>query len=188
MTRSVQAPHAGARRETGAHADSDCLARLMSGLFGRTHRSGGRAPVLSHHGWSDTRELQRCTRADLSESDTFPQIAATLVWTTTPHTYRRISHGAPFYRSEVMSGSPMKEADPDPASPRQETTSGRRRSTREGKKKVIFSPTKEVRAPLPALYACGRGPAGSPRTLRPHPGDGFFAADPTPLPVRCAWD
>ena len=87
-----------------------------------------------------------------------------------------------------MSGSPMKEADPDPASPRQETTSGRRRSTRAGKKSVIFSPTKEVRAPLPALYACGRGPAGSPRTSRPHPGDGFFAADPTPLPVRCAWD
>ena len=78
-TRCVLAVLAGARRETGAHADSDCLARLMSGLRLCTLRCGGRAQVLSHHGWSDTRELQRCTRADLSESDTFPQIAATLV-------------------------------------------------------------------------------------------------------------
>ena len=77
----------------------------------------------------------------------------------------------------------MKEADPDPASPRQETTSGRRRSTREGKKKVIFSPTKEVRAPLPALYACGVGPAGSPRTSRPTPATDVLLRTP-PL-SRC---
>ena len=82
----------------------------------------------------------------------------------------------------------MKEADPEPGGGDEETTSGRRRSTRVGKKKVVYSPTKEVRAPPPALYASGRGPAGSLRMPRPHPGDGFFAADPTPLPVRCAWD
>ena len=79
---AVLAP-AGARRETGAHADSHCLVRLMSGLRLCTLRCGGRAQLLSHHRRRHTRELQRCTRADLSESDTFPQIAATLVWTTT---------------------------------------------------------------------------------------------------------
>ena len=100
----------------------------------------------------------------------------------------RTAHGVPFYRSEVMQADPMKEADPDPADSDEETTSGRRRSTRVGKKTVVFSPTKEVRAPLPDLYACGWGPAGSPGTSRPHPGARLFAANPTHLPVRCAWD
>ena len=81
-TRCVLAVLAGARRETGAHADSDCLARLMSGLRTGTHRCGGHAGVQSSQWRSDTRGLQRCTRADLSESDSFPQISPTLVWNT----------------------------------------------------------------------------------------------------------
>ena len=76
----------------------------MSGLFGRTHRSGGRAPALSHHGWSDTRELQRCTRADLSENDTFPQIAATLVWTTTFTAYLNVKERPESLRESVTPG------------------------------------------------------------------------------------
>ena len=82
--RCVLAVLVGARRETGAHADSHCLVRFMSGLRLCTLRCGGRAQLLSHHRRRHTRELQRCTRADLSESDTFPQIAATLVWNK-PH-------------------------------------------------------------------------------------------------------
>ena len=54
------------RHETGAHADSDCLARLMSGLRLCTLRCGGRAHVLTHHRRRHTRELQRCTRVDLT--------------------------------------------------------------------------------------------------------------------------
>ena len=81
--RCVLAVLAGARREMVAHADSDCLTQLMPGLFRSTHRCGGRAPVLSHHGRRHTRKLQRCTRVDLTHCDTDRQIPATLVWNTT---------------------------------------------------------------------------------------------------------
>ena len=81
-TRCVLAVLAGARREMVACADSDCLTQLMPGLFRSTHRCGGRAPVLSHHGRRHTRELQRCTRVDLTHCDTDRQIPATLVWTS----------------------------------------------------------------------------------------------------------
>ena len=54
------------RHETGAHADSDCLARLMSGLRLCTLRCGGRAHVLPHYRRRHARELQRCTRVDLT--------------------------------------------------------------------------------------------------------------------------
>ena len=56
----------GEKHETGAHADSDCLARSMSGLRLCTLRCGGRAHVLTHHRRRHTRELQRCTRVDLT--------------------------------------------------------------------------------------------------------------------------
>ena len=39
---------------------------MKPGLFGSTHRCGGRAPVLSHHRRRHTRERQRCTRVDLT--------------------------------------------------------------------------------------------------------------------------
>ena len=71
-TRCVLAEKAGARHETGAAADSDCLARLMSGLRLCTLRSGGRAQLLSHHRLRHTRELQRCTRADLNATRHIP--------------------------------------------------------------------------------------------------------------------
>ena len=69
-------------RETGAHADSDCLVRLMSGLRLCTLRCGGRAQLLSHRRRRHTRELQRCTRVDLTRVDSIRQIPATLVWTS----------------------------------------------------------------------------------------------------------
>ena len=71
-TRCVLAEKAGARHETGAAADSDCLARLMSGLRLCTLRCGGRAQVLSHHARRDTRGLQRCTRVDLNATGHIP--------------------------------------------------------------------------------------------------------------------
>ena len=71
----------GEKHETGAHADSDCLARSMSGLRLCTLRCGGRARVQSHHWRRDARGLQRCTRSDLTHSDSRRQIPATLVWT-----------------------------------------------------------------------------------------------------------
>ena len=68
------------RHETGAHADSDCLARLMSGLRLCTLRCGGRAHVLSHYRRRHARELQRCTRVDSDACDSNRQILDTLVW------------------------------------------------------------------------------------------------------------
>ena len=79
-TRCVLAVMTGARRETDARTDSDCFTRLTSGLRARTLRCGGRARVQSHHWRRDARGLQRCTRTDLSDSDTIPQILPTLVW------------------------------------------------------------------------------------------------------------
>ena len=82
-TGCVQAVLAGARRETGAASERECFTRLMSGFRACTRRCSGRARVRSHHAQSDARGLQRCTRMDLSESDTFLQMSPTLVWNTT---------------------------------------------------------------------------------------------------------
>ena len=65
-TRRGRKEEGGEKHETGAHADSDCLARSMSGLRLCTLRCGGRAHVLTHHRRRHTRELQRCTRVDLT--------------------------------------------------------------------------------------------------------------------------
>ena len=66
--------------ETDAHADSDWFIRFASDLRLCTLRCGGRARVQSHHWRCDVRGLQRCTRTDLSGSDTILQILPTLVW------------------------------------------------------------------------------------------------------------
>ena len=76
----VQAAAAGAQHETDAHADSDWFIRFASDLRLCTLRCGGRARVQSHHWRCDVRGLQRCTRTDLSGSDTILQILPTLVW------------------------------------------------------------------------------------------------------------
>ena len=65
-TRCVLAVMTGARRETDARTDSDCFARLTSGLRACTLRCGVRARVQSHHWRRDARGLQRCTRSDLT--------------------------------------------------------------------------------------------------------------------------
>ena len=62
----VQAAAAGAQHETDAHADSDWFIRFASDLRLCTLRCGGRAQVLSHQRRRHKRELQRCTRVDLT--------------------------------------------------------------------------------------------------------------------------
>ena len=83
-----------------------------------------------------------------------------------------------------MSATLVKKGGSDPSGRDEETASGRRRSTREGKKTVKFSPTKEVCTPLLGLCLhCSVRQAL--RTLRDPPRFSIFYCRPTRL-SRCS--
>ena len=83
----------------------------------------------------------------------------------------------------------MKEADPDPASPRQETTSGRTKEVDESGQEVgHLQPHERGARPIARPLRMWAGSCGVSAHVETPPRRMIFAADPTHLPMRCAWD